>query len=299
MKRIWLWLILGLVLAGGIGSMTWLIYRPQAAIGDTIYDPFFCDYVGLYGGKDYGSTGTGRDAQCFLESNINLASADFDNKASSVHVAPGYKVTLYDGVNFTGDSIELTADTPNLNITTPNFDNRATSIKVEKIVTPKVSLTHKGDHEANISVGQYSILEWTIEDVALSKCSAQPNDGWWTNATFGENTSATGSVRVTPTATTTYKLTCGNVSNQVVVNVSPLPDTKTPAPAETTTSAEAALQGPTPVPDSTQPTEPVSSAETPTNNPLKTGLIITLITLGVLGLVFGIRSLLKNKKANG
>lgn len=132
--------------------------------------------------------------------------------------------------------------------------------------------------------------------MALSKCSAEPNDGWWTNTIFGENTSATGSVRVTPTTSTTYKLICGSVSSQVVVTVSPLPADETPTTASQTTATPTDtsvaanqgvdLPGPTPI------------DEPETASPLRTGLIIASITAGLLVLIFSALYFLKKRKAN-
>lgn len=52
-----------------------------------------------------------------------------NDEASSVKIASGYRVTLYEDYNFTGKSIVLTADSNNLS--TYGFDNIVSAIKVE------------------------------------------------------------------------------------------------------------------------------------------------------------------------
>jgi hypothetical protein len=54
-----------------------------------------------------------------------------NNDLTSLKVLSGYKVTLYDGDNFTGTAIVKTADDPSL--VDDNFNDLASSIKVEKI----------------------------------------------------------------------------------------------------------------------------------------------------------------------
>src|SRR5688572_9440430 len=52
----------------------------------------------------------------------------YDNDLSSVQVQPGYKVTLYDGDNFTGESLVLIADTSCI-----SMNDRVSSLIVEAI----------------------------------------------------------------------------------------------------------------------------------------------------------------------
>ncbi|HEY9063079.1 MAG TPA: AbfB domain-containing protein [Pseudobacteroides sp.] len=52
-----------------------------------------------------------------------------NDEASSIKIASGYRVTLYEDYNFTGKSIVLTADSNNLS--TYGFDNIVSAIKVE------------------------------------------------------------------------------------------------------------------------------------------------------------------------
>jgi hypothetical protein len=55
-----------------------------------------------------------------------------DNSLSSLRISPGTQVTLYDGENFTGNSITLTEDAGCLNASTPNFNDLTSSLVVER-----------------------------------------------------------------------------------------------------------------------------------------------------------------------
>ncbi|MET7861621.1 hypothetical protein ABZS81_31390 [Streptomyces sp. NPDC005318] len=53
-----------------------------------------------------------------------------EDTISSVRVPAGWKVTLYDGQNLKGDTLQLTTDTPYVGDT---FNDRASSLKVERL----------------------------------------------------------------------------------------------------------------------------------------------------------------------
>ena len=55
-----------------------------------------------------------------------------DNQLSSLRIPPGTQVTLYDGENFTGNSITLTEDAGCLNASTQNFNDLTSSLVVER-----------------------------------------------------------------------------------------------------------------------------------------------------------------------
>ena len=55
-----------------------------------------------------------------------------DNQVSSLRIPPGTQVTLYDGENFTGNSITLTEDAGCLNASTQNFNDLTSSLVVER-----------------------------------------------------------------------------------------------------------------------------------------------------------------------
>ena len=55
-----------------------------------------------------------------------------DNHLSALRISPGTQVTLYDGENFTGNSITLTATTGCLNAPTQNFNDLTSSLVVER-----------------------------------------------------------------------------------------------------------------------------------------------------------------------
>lgn len=56
-----------------------------------------------------------------------------DNKISAVQIPSGYKVILYDGANFSGNSLELNSSTNALWVAPHNFNDKASSIKVIKL----------------------------------------------------------------------------------------------------------------------------------------------------------------------
>ena len=49
-----------------------------------------------------------------------------DNKLSSIRIAENVKVVLYDGANYQGANVELSADEPNL--ASKNFNDKTSSI---------------------------------------------------------------------------------------------------------------------------------------------------------------------------
>ncbi|MER5417717.1 hypothetical protein [Streptomyces virginiae] len=70
--------------------------------------------------------------------NVGLAAGTYgivdpqvgEDTISSVRVPAGWKVTLYDGKDLKGDTLQLTTDTPYVGDT---FNDRASSLKVERI----------------------------------------------------------------------------------------------------------------------------------------------------------------------
>jgi hypothetical protein len=79
-----------------------------------------CDYTGW--GAGFGGTGHISTAQI-------QSAGGRDNDASSLRIAPGFRVTLFDGNNQTGRSIVLTSDTPCL--VAPGFNDLLSSISIE------------------------------------------------------------------------------------------------------------------------------------------------------------------------
>jgi hypothetical protein len=67
----------------------------------------------LYQDYDYGGWSAGFGPGAYTMSDI-IAAGGVNDDTSSLHISPGYTVTLYEDDNFSGSSLVLTADTPNL-----------------------------------------------------------------------------------------------------------------------------------------------------------------------------------------
>lgn len=75
-------------------------------------------------------------SQELREGSYDLGSLTMGNNVlSSLKVSDGMKVTLYEEENFKGTERSFIEDTPNM--TTYNFDNKTSSIKVERVSTDK------------------------------------------------------------------------------------------------------------------------------------------------------------------
>lgn len=76
-----------------------------------------------------------------------------DNTISSLRVTPGYEVVLFDGDNYTGDSLVVTANTDCL--VARGWDNRASSLKVRAAATLYRDCNYAGV-TAPLPVGNYT-----------------------------------------------------------------------------------------------------------------------------------------------
>lgn len=76
-----------------------------------------CPYDGFSGGFSVGN---------YTKADLENLGVE-DNSISSIQVAEGFKATLYDGDNFTGNSKEITASSTCIN----DFNDKTTSLKVE------------------------------------------------------------------------------------------------------------------------------------------------------------------------
>lgn len=242
MKKNLYWVVGILASAAGLALIIWGVY---------IIEPPLCSTVGVYDGEDYGLKGIQKGAKCLgLENVSDLDSIGFNDKISSVRIYTISKVTLYDGANFTGESITFMGNAPDLSLVEPDFNNRASSITVEKfsslgddsLVTKpsteinanpnaKVDLSVNGKHEANIIPGQIIALQWSVKNSLLKDCIPTPDNGWWIHDDSNSSTSASGVAYVSPAFTDTFKLTCGLTStSQVTIN---LPEALGPQPTST------------------------------------------------------------------
>ncbi|UYZ63103.1 beta/gamma crystallin-related protein [Hymenobacter weizhouensis] len=112
-------------------------------IGVTVYAD--CNYAGASASLPaVGSYGTNYLLALGLRS---------DNTISSVRVAPGYEVVLFDNDNFTGDSITITATTDCL--VAQGWNDRASSLKVRAAVTLYRDCNYTGV-TAPLPVGSYT-----------------------------------------------------------------------------------------------------------------------------------------------
>jgi hypothetical protein len=120
-----------------------------------------------------------------------------DNDISSVKVQSGYQVTLYDGDNFTGNSLVITAD--NSCTVNNNFNDITSSIKVSKINTaPTVTLTSPTQGAtfvapANVTLsanasdadGSVSKVEFYNGSTLIATVTASPYTSTWTGVAAG------------------------------------------------------------------------------------------------------------------
>lgn len=89
----------------------------------------FAQGIDIYNDANYAGWQASFDVGSYTLSDITAAGG-YDNQLSSVKVPSGYKVTLYDGDNFTGTSLTLTANT---NYVGSDFNDKTTSLIVEKV----------------------------------------------------------------------------------------------------------------------------------------------------------------------
>ncbi len=118
--------------------------------------------------------------------NLNFVGYD---TISSLQVPPGWRVTLYDGENFTGATKLITADT-DLSVT-GSFDNLASSVVVEGPVTIFQN-DHFGPPSQYLPVGSYDPSRLTFGARALTSLRVAP--GWKVTLYSGAN--FTGTARV-------------------------------------------------------------------------------------------------------
>lgn len=110
--------------------------------------------VTLYSECNYAGASAGIPAVGNYYTNYLLAlGLPSDNTISSLRVAPGYEVVLFDGDNYTGDSITVTANTDCL--VARGWDNRASSLKVRAAATLYRDCNYAGV-TAPLPVGNYT-----------------------------------------------------------------------------------------------------------------------------------------------
>lgn len=164
--------------------------------------------VAVYGGANYDG-----DGACLPVGNYTTAALEAknvpNNTIASIKVNTGFKATVYKDDEFKGNSFEFIASAVNLDLVPgggeTRWDDRISSIKVVA-TTPAGELTFTAS-PTTIASGGSAKLIWAN---AANNCTAT---GW----TF--DGSASGTTSVSPTATTTYKLTCGEVVKEATVTI--------------------------------------------------------------------------------
>lgn len=254
------------------------------------------------------------DAASYNGNSVCLAvgdytTADLDAKGinndsiSSIYVSTGYQATMYVDNNFAGNSEDLTAS--NASLGTISWNDKISSIKIvaasattptptpsaatpapTSTTTRSVTLTSNGEKAINITKGTTIPLSWDLVNLKPSTCTATPVSDWFRFTTTGQ---LSGRASVTPSVTTTYKLTCGTISDQVVVTIK----TATVTPAPTVTVTATPIPTPTAVADaststsSSGSTSGVSGTDSTGSKSAKTGPETPLVAGGLLSLIFG------------
>jgi hypothetical protein len=118
------------------------------------------------------------------------------NGISSLNVSAGYRVVLYDGDNFTGTSLTLTANDSCL--VNDNFNDRTSSIRVEAVASPAKVFQHCsfGGYQATLAVGDYTLAQLQSLGVADNDLSsAQIPSGYELVVYDGDNFSGASTTR--------------------------------------------------------------------------------------------------------
>lgn len=120
-----------IILSNGTGGFGGNPLNP----GTTFPDQFKVDYIKVYKRKPevtlyglcdfYGWTSAGLGPGAYTKDQL-AALQVVNNDVSSIEVPAGWAVTLYDGDNFTGDSITVTSDSRCFS----PFDNKASSLRI-------------------------------------------------------------------------------------------------------------------------------------------------------------------------
>jgi hypothetical protein len=175
--------------------------------------------IAMYNGANYGGNGqclpVGEYTATMLEGN-RIA----NDTVASIKVYSGYKATVYVNDNYTGNSLEVTADLVNLDLVSgggeSRWDDKISSVKVVSAATPVSSVDLSASNK-NIASGDSVTLSWTLSNVTPSKCKAGCTGSCPSLPWFGGG--LTGSAIVTPTKTSTFSLTCGANSDELTITV--------------------------------------------------------------------------------
>lgn len=99
------------------------------------------------------------------------------NTISSIKILPGYRVTVYDGNNFNGNSAVIQSDVECLRFyPTGDWNDRIRSYIVEKISSPVTMFEHCDFKGKNVSkgVGSYDTGRMGIENDSISSILVRP-----------------------------------------------------------------------------------------------------------------------------
>ncbi|MFG1609482.1 peptidase inhibitor family I36 protein [Actinoplanes sp. NPDC049265] len=148
--------------------------------------------VGVFRDCDHGGSHPGLTVGRYTTADLVFRGGN-DNDVSSVKVQPGYRVTFYDGDNFTGSTLVKTADDSCL--ADDGWNDRAGSIVVEA-VTPTVTVykhcDFAGPRAVDLPVGDYTLAQLKargINDNDISSMRVAP--GYQVTAYDGDNLTGT------------------------------------------------------------------------------------------------------------
>lgn len=127
--------------------------------------------VKLYQNNDYGGWAAAFDTGSFTASDIS-SNGGRDNDASSIKVFFGFKVTLYSGDNFTGDSLIKGANENKLS--DDNFNDKVSSLQVEYVPTPVSRPLNQANKKPAVSpnqviYGRAHVKLYTGENMSLNE----------------------------------------------------------------------------------------------------------------------------------
>lgn len=115
----------------------------------------------------------------YTTSQLNAAGIQ-DNDVTGIKVVPGFKVICYDGDNFSGDKIEVTADCENVNSIKSDFNDKTSSLEIVK-VGPRVSTAYQdadyGGYSVELAEGEFDKqkMEWAgIKDQDITSMKVKP-----------------------------------------------------------------------------------------------------------------------------
>ena len=235
-------------------------YAISGTVPNTVTTP---TYATIYQHCNYDASGYGIKLGLGNYTTAQLAAAGVaNNDVSSLKVTSGYEVVLYDGDNFTGNSITVTGD--NSCVVANNFNDLTSSLIIRvKTATPNVAPTvaltapaNNASYNAPASItisanasdadGSVSKVDFYNGSTLIQSDATSPYSINWTNVAAGtysitaKATDNVGATKTTAAVTVTVKsvTTNPNVAPTVALTA-PINNASYNAPASITISANA------------------------------------------------------------